>query len=110
MEIITTVEFLIDKCSVDVATLLSETERGNKCSVDVVTLLPETERVNKCSVDVVKLLPETERGNKCVLISEDDLSRYAIAIPILQRDSTTIPSENMSQVNLKHWTPRTVLI
>lgn len=58
------------------------------------------------TLDIVGPMPETEKGNKYILTFQDDLSKYAIAVPI-QQDAETVAREFVTQVILKHGTPST---
>jgi hypothetical protein len=44
----------------------------------------------KCYLDIVGPLPVTQGGNKYVLTFQDDLSKYVVAIPLVQQDAETV--------------------
>jgi hypothetical protein len=46
--------------------------------------------VEKCYLDIVGPLPVTQGNNKCILIFQDDLSKYVVAVPIGQQDAETV--------------------
>ena len=60
----------------------------NKVPMQVTTTAKQP--FEKCYLDVVGLLPVTMQGNKYILTFQDDLSKYAVAVPIEKQDAETV--------------------
>jgi len=63
----------------------------------------------KCALDIVGPMTETMSGNKYILIFQDDLSKFLVAIPIPQKEAETIAKEFVLNIVLKFGTPAQIL-
>ena len=73
-----------------------------------ITTTPETVW-EKCALDIVGPLIETSEGNKYVLTFQDELSKYTLALPIMQQDAQTIARVFVEEVVLKFGIPQMIL-
>lgn len=49
-----------------------------------------SEAFQKVAIDIVGPLPETEKGNKYILTTQDQLTKFCTAYPLIDTNSTTI--------------------
>jgi transcriptional accessory protein Tex/SPT6 len=63
----------------------------------------------KCDLDIVGSLSQTLEENRYVLIFQDELSKYTLAIPIEQHDVLTLSKAFVKQFTLKFGIPQIVL-
>jgi hypothetical protein len=61
----------------------------------------------KCALDIVGSLSQTLEGNRYVLSFQDELSKYALAIPLEQQDALTLSF--VEEFNLKFGIPQMIL-
>jgi hypothetical protein len=62
-----------------------------------------------CSMDIVGPLTQTYDSNRYLLTFQDELSKYTLAIPIVQQDATTVAKVFVEQIVLKFGIPQTLL-
>ena len=62
----------------------------------------------KCYLDIVGPLPVTQGDSKYILTFQDDLTKYIVAIPIVQQDAETVARAFVERVVLIYGTPRIV--
>lgn len=63
----------------------------------------------KIAMDIVGPLPETYLGNKYLLTCQDDLTKYAEAIPLPNQEADTIAKAFVKFIILKHSSPESIL-
>jgi len=63
----------------------------------------------RCALDIVGPLTETMSRNKYILTFQDDLSKFIVAVPILQQDAETVARAFVLNVVLKFGTPAQIL-
>jgi hypothetical protein len=64
---------------------------------------------DKCALDIVGPLNQTVDGNKYVLTFQDELSKYTLAIPIVQQDAMTVARALVEEIVLKFGIPQSIL-
>jgi hypothetical protein len=64
---------------------------------------------DKCALDIVGPLNQTSDGHKYVLTFQDELSKYTLAIPIVQQDAMTVARALVEEVILKFGIPQSTL-
>jgi hypothetical protein len=75
----------------------------NKAPMEITTAEHPLE---KCYLDIVGPLPVTQDGNKYVLTFQDDLSKYVVAIPLVQQDAETVARAFVEKIVLTYGTRR----
>jgi len=60
----------------------------------------------KCYLDVVGPLPVTLQGNKYILMFQDDLSKYVVAVPVEKQDAETVARAFVEKIVLLYGTPQ----
>jgi len=63
----------------------------------------------KCSMDIVGPLTVTTEGHKYIQTFQDELSKYTLAVPILQQDAETIARVFVEEIILKFGIPLIIL-
>jgi len=64
---------------------------------------------DKCAVDIVGPLNQTAEGHKYVLTFQDELSKFTLAIPIVQQDAMTVARAFVEEIILKFGIPQSML-
>jgi transposase InsO family protein len=64
---------------------------------------------DKCALDIVGPLNQTDEGHKYVLTFQDELSKFTLAIPIIQQDATTVARAFVEEIILKFGIPQSIL-
>jgi hypothetical protein len=62
----------------------------------------------KCYLDIVGPLPVTQGDSKYILTFQDDLTKYVVAIPIVQQDAETVARAFVEKIVLTYGTPQIV--
>ena len=62
---------------------------------------------DRCALDIVGPTDVTNKGNKYILTSQDDLTKFVVAIPT--QDAETLAREFVQNVVLKYGIPETIL-
>jgi hypothetical protein len=63
----------------------------------------------KCALDIVGPLSQTLDGNRYALTSQDELSKYTLAVPKKQQGGVTVARAFVEESVLKFGIPRAVL-
>jgi hypothetical protein len=75
-----------------------------------ITTTPELLVVwEKCALDIVGPLNQTAEVNRYVLTFQDELSKFTLAIPIVQQDAMTVARAFVKEIILKFRIPQTIL-
>ena len=64
---------------------------------------------DKCAFDIVGPLNQTAEGHKYVLTFQNELSKFTLAIPIVQQDAMTVARAFVEEVILKFGIPQSIL-
>jgi len=64
---------------------------------------------DKCALDIVGPLNRTADGHKYVLTFQDELSKFTLAIPIIQQDAMTVARAFVEEIVLKFGIPQSIL-
>ena len=64
---------------------------------------------DKCALDIVGPLNQTADGYKYVLTFQDELSKFTLAIPIIQQDAMTVARAFVEEIILKFGIPQSIL-
>ena len=99
------IEDYIRKCEVCQKNKI--TQRKTKLPLQI-TDTPELVWQN-CSMDIVGPLTQTYDSNKYLLTFQDELSKFTLAIPIVQQDTPTVAKVFVEQIVLKFGIPQTLL-
>jgi len=64
---------------------------------------------DKCALDIVGPLNQTADGHKYVLTFQDELSKFTLAVPIVQQDAMTVARAFVEEIILKFGIPQSIL-
>jgi hypothetical protein len=64
---------------------------------------------DKCALDIVGPLNQTDEGHKYVLTFQDELSKFTLAIPIIQQDAMMVARAFVEEITLKFGIPQSIL-
>jgi hypothetical protein len=56
--------------------------------------------IEKCCLDIVGPLLETQKGNKYILMFQNELSKFLVAIPIQRQDAETVAKKFVKHIIL----------
>lgn len=68
-----------------------------------------SEAFEKVAIDIVGPLPETERGHKYILTTQDQLTKFCTAYPLLDTNSTTIADKIVNKYIYTFGSPKELL-
>jgi len=98
-------EEYIKRC--DICQMNKITQNKTKLPMKVTTT-PEVVW-DKCALDIVGPLNQTTDGHKYVLTFQDELSKFILAIPIVQQDAMTVARAFVEEIILKFGIPQSIL-
>jgi hypothetical protein len=64
---------------------------------------------NKCALNIAGSLNQTAEGDKYVLTFQADLSKFILAIPIVQQDAMNVTRAFVEEIILKFGIPQSML-
>lgn len=68
-----------------------------------------SEAFEKVAIDIVGPLPETEKGHKYILTTQDQLTKFCTAYPLIDTNSTTIADKIVNKYIYTFGSPRELL-